>query len=323
MSTPWRRFGWQQMELAAPSDWYLSKVAAERAAGELWLADALMPRLQVKWLDATRQKSVDTGDTLKRYLAGIERAARRRRLDWEQERDVRLVSRGGRDVSSLEGFHFRSEMEAWGVIWYNPESLRVTLAQVNGPPDEPGLKGLARKVLGTLHDAPRGERCLWTAYDLACAVPLAFALAGQTMETGHTELNFTRGRQQETLTFARYGLAAIALERARDLGDWAWQQRWKTWHHFRLERAVTTVAGCPAVAFTGLRRSRVDRFRQRAFSYLGARYTIALSALVWHSVEANALLVVEQLRDPRDPDLVPALAEHVPCQPLLIEPPRS
>lgn len=322
MESPWRRFGWQQMELVAPAEWYLSKVSTERAAGELWLTGDGLPRLQIKWLDASKEKKVNTDATLEAYLAGLEKAARKRKLGWEVERDTRLVGKGDRDVSSLECFHWRSDVDAYGLIWYSPDSQRVTLAQVNGPTGDPAVKTLARRVLGSLHDSPRGQYDLWTAYDLECRLPHDVVLSGQTVETGHSELNFTRGRHQEILSVARYGLAAIALERAGDLGDWAWQQRWDTWHRFAVERTACTVNGCPAVRFAGLKRSGLERLRQRAFSYVRGKYPIALSALAWHCAESNALLVLEQVRDPRDPDLSDSLAELIPCQPTLLDPPK-
>lgn len=322
MDSPWRRFGWQQMELVAPADWYLSKVSTERAAGELWLTCDNRPRLQVTWRDATKEKRVNTDATLDAYLGGLERAARRRKLGWEVERGLKLITKGDRDVSSLECFNWRSDVEAYGVVWYSPTSQRVTLAQVNGPLGDSGLKTLAKRILGSLYDAPRGELALWTAYDLDCSLPHDAVLSGQTIETGHTELNFTRGRHQEIISVARYGLASIALERAGNLGDWAWQQRWSQWKSFAAEREERIVNGCPAIAFHGLKRSVLERLRQKVFGFVGIKYPVALSALAWYSADSNALFTLEQIRDPRDPELVDQLAEQIPCQPTLFDPPK-
>jgi hypothetical protein len=322
MTTQWRRFGWQQLELLAPAAWHLSKVSSERANGELWLADDALPRVQIKWLDATREKSVNPAETLAAYLKGIEKAAKKQRLGWECQRDLKILGRRA-GVSSLEGFHWCSELEAFGVIWYNPDSQRVTLAQVNGRPGEPQLKALAKQVLGSLRDAPVGADDLWTAYSLETRIPRSFELAQQTTNTGHTELAFTRGRHGEQLAVARFGLAEIALKRAGDLGDWAWQQRYKLWCKYGLERCEATVGGLPAVAFRGQRSRLLERARWRAAAFLRQRYALNLGALVWHSAEANALFIVEHQHDPRDPDLTTAVSEQTPCQPTLLDPPKG
>ncbi|MBI5831202.1 MAG: hypothetical protein HZB16_02705 [Armatimonadetes bacterium] len=323
MSSEWRRFGWQQMTFMAPADWYLTKISTERASGELWLSDADLPRLQVKWNDAAREKKVNPKGTLTAYLASIERAAKKRKLSWQAERDLRFFKGGQADVSSLEGFHWTSEIEAYGAIWYSPKSLRVTLSQVNGKTGESDLKALAKRVLNSLSDAPQGELDLWTAYDLTCSVPHDFTLAEQHMETGRTELDFVRGKQGERLACARYGLAAIALERVGDLGDWAYQQRFKAWYTYDLKRELANFGSWSCVHFSGLKKSWRERLRQRIYAFLGRKLPVALSAWVWHCPEENVILIVEHQHDPRDDSLVPRLAEHMLSRPELVAPPKG
>jgi hypothetical protein len=266
---------------------------------------------------------VDPAKTLTGYLLQSEKSARKRRVEWSCERDLHLVGRGGRDVSSIEGFHWRSELEAYGVIWYSPSSERVTVAQVNGPLDEPGLKTLAKRVLGSLRDAPAGALDLWTAFDLECRVPRDFILATQSMETGHTEMSFTRGRHGEALTISRWGLASIALERVGDLGDWAWQQRYKTWHKYSLEREATTIGDEEAIIFRGRRTSLTERVRWRVFGWLGQRWALGLTAVVRHCPEANAIVLVEHQFDPRQPELALDLSAHVPGRPPRVPAPKG
>ncbi len=309
------------MRAVVPADWYLSKVSRDRASGELWLTDAELPRLQVKWLDATRQKSVDTKTTLERYLEGLQQAAKKRRQPFALDRDVQVVGKAGRDISSVEGYRFTSEIEAYGVIWYSPSAERVTMAQVNGALGEPGFKTLARQVLASLHDAPQGERELWTAYDLECWIPAGFELVNQAVETGRTELKFSRGK--ETLTVGRVGLAAIALQRAGDLGDWAHQQHYKEWITFDLERTAATHHDCPAVDFRGGKKGLTERFRRGAYGFFKQPYPFALSARVWHCEAANCLFLVEHLRDAGAEDLLDEVCEPIPCQPVLYDSPKE
>ena len=324
MSSEWRRFGWQQMTFLAPADWYLTKISTERASGELWLADAnQVTRLQIKWNDASSEKKVNPKATLTAYLASVERAAKKRKLPFRTERDLRFFRGGQTDVSSLEGYHWISTEEAYGAIWYSPKSLRVTLTQVNGVAGEGDLKGLAKRVINSLSDAPQGEDDLWAAYDLTCSVPGDFALAEQHMETGRTELGFTRGKQGEKLALARYGLAAIALERVGDLGDWAYQQRFKRWYSYDLKRELANYGNWSCVRFTGIKKSWRERLRHRIYGFLRRRLPVALTAWVWHCPEQNVILLVEQQHDPRDESLVPRLADQMLAAPVLLPAPKG
>jgi len=313
MSTKWRRIGWQQTELCCPEDWFLSKIAAEQASGELWLNDPLMPRLQIKWFDASKQKSVDPGATLDNYLDGLAKQAKKAKRPCEIQRDVQVVGKSGRDISSLEGFHWLSEVQGYGAIWYSRDAQRVTLAQVNGALDESDLKNLARAVLASIQDAPEGEDSLWTAYDLSCRIPKGWTLAGQTMETGRTELKFSKSKN--TLTITRYGLASIALERAGDLGDWAHGLRFKDWITYRLDRDEGEHGGHSAVTFRGRRKSAMEKFREWIYHLVGQAYPARVAAKVWHCEEANCLYLVEQVHDSRSDEILEAVCASIPDTP--------
>ncbi len=310
MSSRWRRIGWQQMQVVVPEDWCLSKIGLEKAEGDLWLADAEMPRLQIRWLDTTKQKSVDPQATLERYLQQMERQARKRKEDFSVERDIKLIARGGRDVSSLECFRWQADAQTYGVIWYSRAAQRVTLAQVNGPLGDSEFKALAKQVLGSLQDTLDGDDALWTAYELSVRVPHEWPLLAQTMETGRTELKFGRGK--DLLTINRYGLAAIALQRAGDLGDWAFSQRHKDWSTFDLARTEGRQGEHEAVTFRGPKKGLTERIRQRTFGFFHLPYPFLLSARTWHCAEANCLFLVEHLRDAHSDDLLDRICETMP-----------
>lgn len=321
MSNAWRQTGWQRIRFLAPSDWFYSKIGLDPASGDLWLADAALPRLQIKWTDVAKQKQVDPAGTLDQFLKQMERQAKRKKLDFSYDRDTRLVSKSGRNISSLESFHWTADVETHGAIWYCATSARVMLCQVNGEPGEKNLKATARRVLNSIENDPAEvEEVLWTAYDLECRLPTAYKLTGQTMETGHTELKFTKG--PETITVARYGLASIALARADNLGDWAHDQRHKPWLTFRLDRDESPYHDCPAVAFAGRKRSFGDRARARIFNFFGASYIGHLSARAWHCVDSNCIILVEHHRDARSEDRLDAVCETVPCVPADLPTPR-
>ncbi|HAZ64005.1 MAG TPA: hypothetical protein DCZ72_10410 [Armatimonadetes bacterium] len=323
MTDMWRKFGWQRLTFLAPAAWYLTKISIERGSGELWLSDPQMPRLQVKWTDVTREKKVNPKATLTSYLTQIERAAKRNRLNFEMERDVRLAKPAQDDVSSLECFRWQAETETYGAIWYSPHAQRVTLVQINSPPHDPGARSLARRILASMHDDTPGPRELWTVQDLSCEVPPDFNLTTNALQTGQTELGFTRGRLGEKISFVRFGLASIALERAGDLGDWIDQQRFKLWHTFRLTRDQVTIGEREVVRFHGLRVSYKERLRHRLYGLFGQRLPIALTAYCWHSEEANAISLVEYLHAPNHGDLAEELVPYMLDQPALVKPPRE
>ncbi|MBI2302181.1 MAG: hypothetical protein HYU66_25035 [Armatimonadetes bacterium] len=323
MVSAWREFGWQRMRFVAPAEWFYTKIGMDPASGDLWLNDAELPRLQVKWLDAAREKRVDAGATLERYLTQLERKARKSRVEFTSERDIRLVTKGGRDLSSLESFHWTSDTEAFGAVWYSPVTQRLFLAQVNGAVGEQGLRALAKRVVSSFDeqpdDAEQGD--LWTAYDLVCRVPRDHRLTGQTMQTGQTELRFERRR--DSLNIVRFGLASIALARAADLGDWAHTQRFKLWITYRLDREEGEWDGKPAVTFRGPKRAWPERLRARLLNLVGQPYAVALTARVWHCPEANCLFLVEHVHDARSAELLDQLCAAIPATPPSVPAPKA
>lgn len=318
----WRRFGWQQLSFVAPADWYLTKVSLDRSAGELWMADAQMERLQIKWSDTSREKNVKPGATLSNYLQHLERAARRRKLPWQCDRDLRLAVPAQPDASSVEAFHWSADIESYGAIWYSPQAQRVTLFQVNGPLGGEGLRHTARRVITSLLDASSGDADLWTAQDLTCSIPASFGLTKHLLQTGHTELGFTRGKLGEAMAIARYGLASIVLERAGDLGDWVDQQRFKLWHTYRLERDTVQIGDRLMVRFRGSKAAGRERLRRRLYALVGLPLPIYLTALCWHDAESNSISLVEYLHSLNQGDLAQHVAQQMPSAPILLPPPK-
>ncbi|HIE52738.1 MAG TPA: hypothetical protein EYP85_13370 [Armatimonadetes bacterium] len=309
-TSDWTTIGWQRVKLQVPPEWVLAGIGGDAEQGYLRLDGSQGPRVEVKWFDASKRKSIDLNATLERYFRDLRKLARKQKLNLEIEREVKLVSKREKGRRDLECFAWRADRQAYGVIWYCPKCARVTIAQVTGGLREKGFRQLARQVLLSLEDHSSGGWDVWGAYDFLCEVPSDFSLKGQQLMTGLLQLSFERGCS--TLTFSRYGLAEVVLKE-EPLEEWCRYQQRKTWDAFRLEAEETEEHGHLAVTFRGPKRKLRERLRRAVRKGLGKPYPFILEARVWHCPPTNKIFIVEQVRDEAEESLLDVLCARVVC----------
>jgi hypothetical protein len=292
--------GWQGITAQVPGAWNIGAIGGDRKAGYLRVDGPEMPRLEVKWSDA----SVDIERALDKYLKQLGKG-RRGRIT--VERGIRVISRRARPDKRLSGFSWRGPQQAFGVIWRCQVCKRTVIAQVLGRNDE-DLAPLAREILGSLEDHPRDDSDVWAVYDLVCRVPKSYALESQKLMAGLTELSFMRGRQR--LRVRRLGMAEIVLGDASFL-DWARidvNKRKEVW----CDGEAIEFKGHDAARLAGERRRLLGFLRTPAERLLRRKNAVSFSALVWHCLPSNHIYSVEALHD-GDDAVVNQIADSVAC----------
>jgi hypothetical protein len=207
----WTTIGWQKITLQVPADWNLAGIGGDARSGYLRIDGPDRPRVEIKWWDKTHEKTVNVAQTVATYLKDLQKKARKQRIDLTVEEEVKLLSKRHKGKSSLQGFAWRGDVQAYGVIWYCPQCSRVTMAQVSGDLQE-NLRPLAVEILSTLEDHSREGWDVWSAFGLFCHIPADFELQGQQLVTGLTQLHFAR--RQSLIRVSRYGLADVVLKEA-------------------------------------------------------------------------------------------------------------
>lgn len=207
----WTTIGWQKITLQVPADWNLAGIGGDARSGYLRIDGPDRPRVEIKWWDKTHEKTVNVAQTVETYLKDLQKKARKQRIDLTVEREVKLLSKRHKGKSSLQGFAWRGDVQAYGVIWYCPHCSRVTMAQVSGELGE-NLRPLAVEILGSLEDHSREGWDVWSAFGLFCHIPSDFELQGQQLVTGLTQLHFAK--RQSLIRVSRYGLADVVLKEA-------------------------------------------------------------------------------------------------------------
>jgi hypothetical protein len=294
--------GWQGITARVPADWNIGAIGGDRKAGYLRMDGPEMPRLEVKWSEA----SVDTERALDKYLKGLIKGSRRR-PQIKVERGVRLISRRARPDKRLSCFAWRGPQQAYGVIWRCQVCKRTVIAQVLGRNGE-DIEPLAREVLLTLEDHSKDDCDTWSVYDLVCRVPQDFVLENQKLMAGLVELSFLRGRQR--LRVRRLGMAEIVLGEA-PVVEWARidvNKRKEVW----CDGEPIEFKGHQAARLAGERRRFLGFLRTPAERLLRRKNAVQFSALVWHCLPSKHLYAVEALHD-GDDAVVNRVAESVAC----------
>jgi len=294
--------GWQGITARVPETWNVAAIGGDRKAGYLRVDGLEMPRLEIKWSDA----SVDTERALEKYLKKLGKGLRRRSA-MTVERDIRLVSRRSRPDKRLSCFSWSGPQQAYGLIWRCQVCKRTVIAQVLGRRDE-DLAPLAREILKGLEDHSKDDSDTWSVYDLNCRVPQDFALEGQKLMAGMTELTFLRGRQR--LRVRRVGMAEMVLGDA-PLVEWARvdvNKRKESW----CDGEPAEFKGHDAARLAGERRRLFGFARTPVERLLRRKNAVQFSALVWHCRPSNHIFGVEFLHD-GDDAVMQRVADSVLC----------
>ena len=294
--------GWQGWRLTLPRRWDPVKLDGDAAAGHALFADALRPRLGLKW---------QTPRGIRRWWGGrrpvdgaaVAAAVRRTMVD-----EVgRLAAAEARACEPPDG--------GWGSallyvepdppgrdVWVGYSRASGRLLSVACHARRRGEQVLDRLVLPTLADDPLDRAAPWSVYDLSLVAPGGFALTGQRLNAGDLALSFA-DRRGATLAVRQIAVAGLALSR-RPIDGWiADQQRTDRRHHRAggpVADVTLTVAGRPA-------HGRVSQLVRRRRFALATWHPKSITTLAVHDVERDRVVLLQGT----DGDLLRAVAETV------------
>jgi hypothetical protein len=210
------KFGWQGINMEIPSTWELSALSGDYDNGYIRMDDENAPRMELKW-SKSKEKKPDLQKILDEYFKGMRKRLGQSADDLKIKRNIELIKNEeffkDRDVVF---YNWKTEVRANGAIWYCKECKRIVVIQLMGYLKETMLTDTIR-ILESVHDHPKGQVNLWSAYQLSVEVPRRYQLDKRKLMSGYLMFSFIDGSR--TLSVERFGLADVILRNA-DIQSW-------------------------------------------------------------------------------------------------------
>ncbi|HEX8553012.1 MAG TPA: hypothetical protein VF681_15820 [Abditibacteriaceae bacterium] len=259
-------FGWQGLTAVLPASWNLGYFGGKAKQGQLRIDDEDGPRLEIRW--ETPPGTVDLDRSIEKFLESMERAAKKRKVDFKIASPPKLVSKARKRKEQLVQFGWVGQNDeptahGWGVAWHCGDCGRVVVAHMMGrggmgddgtkAEKQDKVQNLASEVLASLECHGNGGWQTWSVFGCRMEIPEEFELARASLMAGHLQWEWVRPKapglfsflaRDERLTFARWSLAAVLLQH-RTLLEWAQgnaaskdkKTRWSNWQETEPEEA--------------------------------------------------------------------------------------
>ncbi len=273
---------WQGWRVTLPRRWDPVKLDGDAAAGHALFADALRPRVGLRWQTPRRRRRFDAAEAVRQTLvAEVGRLAAAEARpggpaggDWLAPLLYVEPDPPGRDV--------------W--VAFSPTSNRLVTVACPVRRREHVLGGI---VLPTVAESPLDRAAPWAVFDLGLTVPGGFTLAGRRLSAGDLSLTFA-DRRGARFTVRQVAVAGLALRR-RPLDGWIGEQQRADHRRYRPAGPVVdaglTVGGRPLSGRSG----RLTRRRRFA---LATWHPPSLVTVVAHDAARDRLVLLHGTDEP-------------------------
>lgn len=293
----WEDFGWQGLRLRVPADWNLGRVDGDFDKGYARLDDAEIVRAEIEWRQLKgREISVPLSDLVDRYLAGLEKKAKKAGTSFEVQRRARfLKNKSWLEGADYEVFTWDADFSAFNLALRFADTHRVVLLRVLCHAEEK-TPDFVEGVLRSLIDDAGRDQLLWSIYGLHFYMPRDYALAGHDLKSGHIQLRFEKGKSE--CRVHRLSMAHLLLKNS-ELAHWYPAFFKKHLRDFQVEISDELVCGHSGLRVEGRPRSR---WRQllKPLPFVNPRPRLFLNSRVWHRQDLDKIGIVEHLYRKRD-----------------------
>jgi hypothetical protein len=193
------------------------KLEGDYAAGYALFADALRPRLGLRW-STPRKRKFDVA-------AAVAKAMREEVGQLAASEGKAFEMPGAWDGSTLYIEPQPPGRDVW--IGYSKTSGRLLQLAYHAHRREHILAGM---VLPTIADFPADRATPWAVFDLSCVMPADMALVGQRLNAG--DLGLTFADRWNRVTVRQLAVAQLALQRT-PLDGWIAEQQRTMSRHYR------------------------------------------------------------------------------------------
>ena len=275
---------WQGWWLHVPRPWDPIKLEGDAAAGYALFADALRPRLGLRWQTPPGQSKA------KFDPAAAVRAALKREVGQlaAAEAVPSAAGVGGWTSPLLYVEPAPPGRDVW--VAFSPASGRLLTVVYHVRRRE---HPLATAVLPTLADDPADRASTWSVFDLTCVVPGGMALTAQRLNAGDLALSFA-DRRGAQLTVRQIAVAHLAVRR-QPLAKWVADQQQPLLKHYRRVDVDDDPTPTTAVGRLGRRRRYfLARHRPPLLATLAVHDEPRDRLVILHGTDESMLRVVAE-----------------------------
>jgi hypothetical protein len=284
---------WQGWRVQLPRRWDPVKLEGDYSAGYALFADALRPRLGLKW-QTPGQRKFDA--------AGAVRSAMNAEVGLLAADEARplAMARGDWQASTLYIEPDPPGRDVW--IAYSEISGRLLQVAYHAHRREHILAGM---VLPSIADLSADRALPWAVFDLSCVIPGGMKLIGQRLHAGDLGLTFA-DRLQE-LTVRQIAVAQLALQRL-PLDGWIKEQQRTTMRFYRPVGVMSDVTVKVDGREVQGRRARMAR-RRRYFWM--RRRPVAFYTYALHDIDRDRIVILHGTDEPLIREIAGTLGAEV------------
>jgi hypothetical protein len=273
---------WQGWQLEIPRRWDPVKLEGDHAEGYALFADAMRPRLGLRW--QTAKKGI-----IPFSAVGVAMKSEVGQLAASEAKEITVAGTAwrspllyvepdppGRDVYSV----------------YSETSGRLLQVAYHAHRRE---HILALSILPTLHDLPMDRAAQWSIFDLNCVIPGGMKLKSHRLNAG--DLGLTFADRYNEVAIRQIAIADLALQR-QSLDGWIADQQ-RTTRRYHVPTGVftdTLVADLPARLTVSRKRLRYALLiaHPRTYTTIGLHDPARDRLILLHGSDESLLRVIAE-----------------------------
>ncbi|HIE43762.1 MAG TPA: hypothetical protein EYP78_03065 [Candidatus Omnitrophica bacterium] len=290
-------FGWWGITFLHPEDWAVSKLSGDDKKGEVLLDDGLLVRVELHWESPASAFSLER--VISNHIKSVKREAKRKRLPFKIERNIKLPSKRTFKDRNGEFFIWESDYRAFSLIWYCKVCGKLVLMRIFSKKGE-HVEELVRKIYDSFTDHPTDDKLTWGLYSFIFRTPKDYQLNNYSLKSGY--LKFIFNRERDRLLIERWALGNILL------GD----KNLKEWFCQNHRNECTFLSEEVNLEDTDLHTKLRFIFEKKRKMLIGRRKE-RIEGKVWYCKRSNRIFVLLSHSFSQRPSMLEAVGRELIC----------
>jgi len=219
-------FGWRNVELEVPDNWFLAADGGSEKKGYFRLDDSLQPRLELVWEYVPFEKALAPSILLEKHKETLEKHIKKAKKKGLKIPEVKTVMKREIKVSGHSALLWVNRMEESlnnAVVWYCEKSERAFVLNLFFRLDE---EETSRRILNRVTKSikchfPQDYKVLWSLYVAPIRLPLSFNLVSIKLTVGLSYIVYKDADEYLYLIIGYSGLIKQILSKyKKGLVEW-------------------------------------------------------------------------------------------------------
>ena len=219
-------FGWRNVELEVPDNWFLAVDGGGRNKGYFRLDDKLQPRLELTWEYVPFEKALTPEKLLEKHKENLEKNLKKARKKGMKVPEIKNILKKEIEIYGHPAILWVNRIEDSLnniVVWYCEKSERAFILNMTFKLNE---ERESREVLSYIIKSikchyPEGYKILWSLFAASIRLPASFVLISVRLAVGLSYVVYKDPDEDIYLIIGYSGLAKQILSKYKNgLIDW-------------------------------------------------------------------------------------------------------